>query len=61
MTDIVARLMGQWLSERLGQQFVIENRTGAATSIGTEAVVCARGRLYAPSGPVGKRDQRDVL
>ena len=28
-TDIFARLMGQWLSERLGQQFVIENRTGA--------------------------------
>src|SRR5258708_32540299 len=40
-TDIVARLMGQWLSERLGQQFVIENRTGAATNIGTEAVVRA--------------------
>ncbi len=38
-TDLVARLMGQWLSERLGQQFVIENRTGAATNIGTEAVV----------------------
>jgi tripartite-type tricarboxylate transporter receptor subunit TctC len=29
-SDIAARLMGQWLSERLGQQFVIENRTGAA-------------------------------
>ena len=40
-TDIVARLMGQWLSERLGQQFVIENRTGAATNIGTEAVARA--------------------
>jgi tripartite-type tricarboxylate transporter receptor subunit TctC len=40
-TDIVARLIGQWLSERLGQQFVIENRTGAATNIGTEAVVRA--------------------
>src|SRR5258707_15643078 len=37
-TDLVARLMGQWSSERLGQQFVIENRTGAATNIGTEAV-----------------------
>src|SRR5215831_8884745 len=32
-TDITARLIGQWLSERLGQQFVIENRTGAATNI----------------------------
>ena len=40
-TDIFARLMGQWLSERLGQQFVIENRTGAATNIATEAVVRA--------------------
>jgi tripartite-type tricarboxylate transporter receptor subunit TctC len=39
--DIVARLMGQWLSERLGQQFVIENRPGAAGNIGTEAVVRA--------------------
>jgi tripartite-type tricarboxylate transporter receptor subunit TctC len=34
--DIVARLMGQWLSERLGQQFVIENRPGAGTNIATE-------------------------
>jgi len=39
--DIVARLMGQWLSERLGQQFIIENRPGAATNIATEAVVRA--------------------
>jgi tripartite-type tricarboxylate transporter receptor subunit TctC len=37
--DIVARLMGQWLSERLGQPFVIENRPGAASNVGTEAVV----------------------
>jgi tripartite-type tricarboxylate transporter receptor subunit TctC len=33
-TDIMARLMGQWLSERLGQQFVIENRPGAGSNIG---------------------------
>src|SRR5712691_630910 len=38
-TDILARLIGQWLSERLGQSFVIENRPGATTMIGTEAVV----------------------
>jgi tripartite-type tricarboxylate transporter receptor subunit TctC len=38
-TDIVARLIGQWLSERLGQQFVIENRPGAGGNIGTEVVV----------------------
>jgi tripartite-type tricarboxylate transporter receptor subunit TctC len=40
-TDVVARLMGQWLSERLGQQFVIENRPGGGGNIGTEAVVRA--------------------
>jgi tripartite-type tricarboxylate transporter receptor subunit TctC len=37
--DIIARLMGQWLSGRLGQSFVIENRPGGATNIGVEAVV----------------------
>ena len=37
--DIMARLMGQWLSDRLGQSFVIENRPGASTNIATEAVV----------------------
>jgi tripartite-type tricarboxylate transporter receptor subunit TctC len=40
-TDIIARLIGQWLSERLGQQFVIENRPGAGSNIGTEVVVNA--------------------
>src|SRR5882724_5810858 len=40
-SDISARLIGQWLSERLGQQFVIENRPGAGTNLGTEAVVRA--------------------
>jgi tripartite-type tricarboxylate transporter receptor subunit TctC len=39
--DITARLIGQWLSERLGQQFVIDNRPGGGTNIGTEAVVRA--------------------
>ena len=39
--DITARLIGQWLSERLGQPFVIENRPGAGTNIGTETVVRA--------------------
>jgi tripartite-type tricarboxylate transporter receptor subunit TctC len=39
--DIIARLLGQWLSERLNQQFVIDNRPGAGTNIGTEAVVRA--------------------
>src|SRR6516165_4862666 len=40
-TDIMARLLGQWLSEQLGQQFIIENRSGAGGNIGTEAVVRA--------------------
>jgi tripartite-type tricarboxylate transporter receptor subunit TctC len=40
-TDIAARLIGQWLSDRLGQQFIIENRPGAGTNIATEAVVRA--------------------
>ena len=39
--DILARLMGQWLSERLGQPFITENRPGGGNNIGTEAVVRA--------------------
>jgi tripartite-type tricarboxylate transporter receptor subunit TctC len=38
-TDITARIMAQWLSERLGQQFVIENKPGAGNNIGTEAAI----------------------
>src|SRR5213080_2194564 len=45
-TDIQARLMGQWLSERLGQQFIIENRAGASGNIGTEAVAKAPADGY---------------
>src|SRR5215471_12174184 len=45
-SDITARLMGQWLSERLGQQFVIDNRPGANNIIGTEAVVRAPADGY---------------
>src|SRR5450432_2431585 len=41
VTDIVARLIGQWLSERLGQQFIIDNRPGAGSNIATESVVRA--------------------
>jgi len=40
-TDILARLFGQWLSERLGQQFVVDNRAGGSNNVGTEAVVRA--------------------
>src|SRR5881394_957941 len=39
--DVTARLIGQWLTDRLGQSFVIENRPGAGGNIGTEAVVNA--------------------
>ena len=40
-TDITARLIAQWLSERLGRQFVVENRPGAGSNIATEAVINA--------------------
>ena len=46
LSDIVARLMAQWLSERFGQPFVIENRPGAAGNIGTEGVVRAPADGY---------------
>ena len=44
--DILARLIGQWLSERLAQPFILDNRPGAATNIGTEAAVHARPDGY---------------
>src|SRR5437660_10718117 len=45
-SDIGARLIGQWLQERLGQPFVIENRAGAATNLATEMVVRAAADGY---------------
>src|SRR2546430_11618145 len=45
-TDIIARLIGQRLSERLGQQFVIENKPGAGNNIATEAVINAEPHGY---------------
>jgi len=45
-TDIVARLVAQWLSERLGQQFVVENRPGASTNLAAEAVARAPADGY---------------
>src|SRR5262245_44629254 len=44
--DIIARLIGQWLSERLGQQFVIENRPGGGSNVGTEAAARASADGY---------------
>jgi tripartite-type tricarboxylate transporter receptor subunit TctC len=46
LNDVTARLIGQWLSERLGQQFFIENRPGAGTNLGTEAAVRASADGY---------------
>src|SRR5580704_14696251 len=44
--DIIARVIGQWLSQRLGQPFVIENRPGAGTNVGVEAAVHAAADGY---------------
>jgi tripartite-type tricarboxylate transporter receptor subunit TctC len=54
--DTVARPMAHWLTERLGQQFVIDNRPGAGGNIGTEAVVRAPRRLHAAHGRYLQRD-----
>lgn len=56
--DIVSRVMAQWLSERLGQQFIVENRPGAGGNLGTEAVVTAAPDGYTllmadPSATIG--------
>jgi Tripartite tricarboxylate transporter family receptor len=56
--DILARLMSQWLSERLGQPFVIENRPGASSNIATESV--ARWP-HAFTDYCAKRNQRHAL
>jgi tripartite-type tricarboxylate transporter receptor subunit TctC len=45
-TDIQARLMGEWLTERLGQQFIVENKPGASGNIGTETVAKAQADGY---------------
>jgi tripartite-type tricarboxylate transporter receptor subunit TctC len=45
-TDVLARVIGQWLSERPGQPFLIENRTGAGGNIATEAVIKATGFAF---------------
>jgi tripartite-type tricarboxylate transporter receptor subunit TctC len=45
-TDLIARLIGQWLNERLGQPFIVDDRPGAGTHIGTEAAVRAPADGY---------------
>jgi tripartite-type tricarboxylate transporter receptor subunit TctC len=46
VTDTVARVIGQWLSDHLGRPFLVENRSGAATNIATEAVAHAQADGY---------------
>jgi hypothetical protein len=57
--DFFARLIGNWLSERLGQSFVIDNRPGAATNIATREV--ATGRLHAALSECTEYDQCNTL
>ena len=60
--DIFARLMGQWLSERLGRPFIIENRPGAGSALAAEAVVrAAPDGLHAALGKYGESDQHDAV
>ena len=59
--DIVARLLGQWLSERLGQSFIIENRPGAGSNIGTEIVVKALPDGYTPPMIVSTNTVNETL
>ena len=51
-TDFHARLIGQWLSERLGQQFIIDNRPGAGTNIATDATRSRFGDHYPQRWPL---------
>jgi len=60
-SDITARLMGQWLSERLGQQFVIDNRPGAGGNIATEAVVRAPADGYTLLGVTSANTINETL
>jgi Tripartite tricarboxylate transporter family receptor len=56
--DTIARVMGQWLSERLGQPFVIENRPGGGgNNWNRNRCESAAGWLHAPHGPFGERNQ----
>jgi tripartite-type tricarboxylate transporter receptor subunit TctC len=60
-TDITARLMGQWLSERFSQAVIIENRLGAGTNIGTEASCVRPPMAMRFSLSHCERDQRDAV
>ncbi len=61
-TDILGRLIGQWLSQRLGQQFIIENRPGAGGNIAAEEMIKSDARrLHALHGAAGSRGQWRAL
>ena len=61
-SDITARLIGQWLSEKLGQQFMVEVRPGAAGNIATEFVDArGAGRLHAAADECAEHHQRHAL
>jgi tripartite-type tricarboxylate transporter receptor subunit TctC len=61
INDIIARLSGQWLSNRLGQPFVIEDRPGAGSNLATEAVVRARPDGYTLLQASGSNSYNDTL
>src|SRR5262249_48993746 len=58
VTDVFARLIGQWLSERLGQQFIVENRTGAGSNLAIDMVAKSRpdGYTLAITGSTNARN-----
>jgi tripartite-type tricarboxylate transporter receptor subunit TctC len=60
-TDLAARLIRQWLSDRLGQPFIVENRPGAATNIATEAVVCSHPDGYTLLAAVSSNTMNPAL
>ena len=59
--DVVTRLLAPFLSERLGQQIIVDNRPGAANNIATEAVVRAPADGYAPPRSFDQHLQRDAI
>jgi tripartite-type tricarboxylate transporter receptor subunit TctC len=61
INDIIARLSGQWLSSRLGQPFIIENRPGAGSNLATEAVVRARPDGYTLLQASGTNSYNETL
>ena len=61
-TDVLARLITSWLTDHMGQQFVVENKPGGGNNIGTEYVVNARARrLHDAARESRQRHQRDAL